>query len=62
MAETEYEVTPAGQIKAPSQRSCIEKILSAWESLPNDIIKKSFEACAVSLPINGSEDEKNPLF
>ena len=33
MAETEHEITPAGQIKAPSRRSCVERILSTWESL-----------------------------
>ena len=61
MAETEHEITPAGRIKAPSRRSCVERILAAWESLQSDIIKKSFEVCAISLPIDGSEDE-NLLF
>ena len=45
MAETEHEITPAGRIKAPSRRSCVERILAAWESLSSDIIKKSFEVC-----------------
>ena len=62
MAETEHEVTPAGCIKAPSRRSCVERILAAWESLPNDIIKKSFEVCGISLPIEGSEYEKIHCF
>ena len=62
MAETEHEITPAGRIKAPSRRSCVERILAAWESLPSDIIKKSFEVCAISLPIDGSEDEKIHCF
>ena len=62
MAETEHEITPAGRIKAPSRRSCVERILAAWERLPSDIIKKSFEVCAISLPINGSEDEKIHCF
>ena len=58
IAETENEITPAGHIKAPSRRSCVERTLAASESLPNDIIKKSFEVCAISLPIDGSEDEE----
>ena len=62
MAETEHEITPAGRIKAPSTRSCVERILAAWESLPSDIIKKSFKVCAISLPIDGSEDEKIHCF
>lgn len=62
MSETEHEITPAGRIKAPSRRSCVERILSAWESLPNDVIKESFKACAISLPIDGSEDEKIHCF
>ena len=62
MAETEHEITPAGRIKAPSRRSCVERILAAWESLPSDIIKKSFEVCAISLPIDGSENEKIHCF
>jgi len=37
-------------------------ILAAWESLQSDIIKKSFEVCAISLPIDGSEDEKIHCF
>ena len=45
MAETEHEITPAGRIKAPSRRSCVERILAAWESLPSDIIKKSVSVC-----------------
>ena len=43
-------------------KCCVERILSAWESLPNDVIKKRFEACAVSLSIDGSEDEKIHCF
>ena len=62
MAETEHEITPAGRIKAPSRRSCVERILSAWKSLPNEVMKTSFEACAVSLPMDGSEDEKIHCF
>ena len=58
MAETGHKITPAGRIEALSRRSCVERILSAWESLPNDVIRNSFEACAVSLPIDGSEDKK----
>ena len=48
--------------KSPSRHSCVERILAAWESLPSDIIKKSFEVCAISLPIDGSEDEKIHCF
>ena len=61
-AETEHDITPAGRIKAPSRRSCVERILAAWESLPSDIIKKSFEVCAISLPSDGWEDEKIHCF
>ena len=57
MAETGHEITPAGRIKATSRRSFVERILSAWESLLDYVIKKSFEACAVPLPIDGSEEE-----
>ena len=62
MAETDHEITPAGRIKAPSRHSCVERILGAWETLPSDIIKKSFEVCAISLSIDGSEDEKIHCF
>ena len=62
MAETEREITPAGRTKVPSRRSCVERILSAWESLLNDVIKWNLETCAVSLPIDGSEDEKIHCF
>ena len=62
MAETEHEITSAGQVKAPSRDSCVEKILSAWESLLNAVTKKSFEACAISLPVDGWKDEKINCF
>ena len=62
LAETEHEITLAGRIKAPSRRSCVERTLAAWERLTSDIFKKSFEVCAISLPINGSEDEKIHCF
>ena len=62
MAETEHEITPAGRTKVPSRCSCVERILSAWESLLNDVIKWNLETCAVSLPIDGSEDEKIHCF
>lgn len=62
MAETEHELTPAGRMKAPSRRSCVDRILSAWESLPAEVIKKSFETCAITLPVDGSEDDKINCF
>ena len=62
MAETEHEITPAGRIKAPSRHSCVKRILAAWESLLSDIIKKSFQVCAISPPIDRSEDEKIHCF
>jgi len=42
MAEAEHEITPAGNIKAPSRRSCIERILAARKSLPIEL-----NVCAV---------------
>ena len=62
IAETKHEITPAGRIKAPSRRSCVKRILAAWESLPSDVIKKSLKVCAILLPIDGSEDEKIHCF
>ena len=50
-----------GRIKALSRHSCVERILAAWESLPSDM-KKSFEVCVISLPINGLKDEKFHCF
>lgn len=62
MVEIEYEVISVGWIKVFLRRSCIERILSVWESFLNDVIKKSFEVCVVLLFINGLEDDKIYFF
>ena len=40
----------------------MERIIAAWESVPNEVIKKSFEVCAIYLPIDGTEDAKIQCF
>ena len=44
--------TAAGNLKAPlpGRKRVIEWILKAWQSLPKEIITKSFRVCALSLP------------
>ena len=32
-------------------------ILDAWNELPTDVIRKSFTSCALSIPVDGSEDD-----
>ena len=62
MAETEHEITPAGRIKAPSRRSCVERILAAWESLPSDIMKKNFEFFRSHCPLTDRKMRKSTVF
>lgn len=54
--------TPAGNLKSPPRRTIIPVILQSWSELSRDLIKKSFPACALNLPTDGSQDEKIVCF
>ena len=51
-----HEATECGNLKAPPRRTVLQWIIDAWAELSTDLVKKSFESCALSPPIDGSAD------
>ena len=58
LAENEHELTAQGNMRAPSRRQMVTWVLEAWKKLPDDLIRKSFNVCALSSSLDGSEDNE----
>ena len=58
MLNGEKTYTPAGNVRAPSKPLCLEWVKRAWESVTTDVVKKSFQACGISVNVDGSEDHE----
>ena len=58
LTEDEHELTAQGNERAPSRRQMVTWVLEAWKKLPDDLIRKSFKACALSSSLDGSEDNE----
>ena len=54
----EMSFTPAGNMRAPSKLLCVQWVKEVWDSLSEDLIKNSFLACGISIPIGGSQDSQ----
>ena len=54
--------TPASNLKAPLRKCVVQWILTALQSLPEELIIKSFRVCALSLPNDGSCDDQIHCF
>ena len=54
----EKSYTTAGNVRAPSKLTCLKWVKKAWDSVTHDVIKRSFEACGISVATDGSEDDK----
>ena len=48
--------TECGNLKPPPRRTIVEWILSAWNDLCSDTIRKSFKACALTSALNCEKD------
>ncbi|PIC25011.1 hypothetical protein B9Z55_018107 [Caenorhabditis nigoni] len=46
----------SGNMRAPPIDVYLQWIVDAWKSLPDELIKKSFEGCALTTVPGGSED------
>ena len=57
MANGQHTFTAAGNIRSPPRGEIVQWILEAWNDLDKDIIVNSFKSCALTLAVNGSEDE-----
>lgn len=58
LAEEDHQLTPQGNMRAPSRQQTIEWVLEAWKKLAAEIIQKSFKVCALSTNLDGSEDDQ----
>jgi len=56
MATGTKSYTAAGNVRAPSKALCLEWVRECWEELPTEIIKKSFQACGISVEIDGTHN------
>lgn len=57
MANGQHTFTAAGNMRAPPRREVVQWILEAWNDLDKEIIVNSFKSCALTLAVDGSEDE-----
>lgn len=58
LAKEGHELTAQGNMRGPSRQQMIEWLLEAWKKLPADIIKKLFKVCALSISLDGAEDDQ----
>ena len=54
--------TAAGNLKAPPRKCVLQWVLTAWQSVPQELIIKSFRVCALSLPNDNSCDDEIHCF
>ena len=49
-------------MKAPSLSLLCEWVKSSWEKVPPKIVEESFLSCAITTPIDGSQDDQIHCF
>ena len=57
-----FEYTRGGNVKPPSRALLCDWVKSSWESVSAEMIKNSFKSCAITTPIDGSEDDEIHCF
>ena len=57
-----YEYTRGGNVRPPSRALLCDWVKSSWQSVSTDMIKNSFKSCAITTPIDGSEDSEFHCF
>jgi len=56
LAKSVNDLAPAGNPKAPPSKNVVEWILHGWTQLDPELIRRSFKACALTIPTDGSQD------
>ena len=56
MATGKKSYTPAGNVRAPSKLQAVQWVKKAWSVVHEDMVRKSFRVCGISVNVNGSED------
>ena len=62
MTSASKEFTKGGNPKPSPLELVIDWIVRAWQELSKELIVKSFEACALTTPLDGSGDENIAYF
>lgn len=57
MAEGVHQFTAGGRQKKPSEELICSWIAQAWQSIPEEMIVRSFLKCGISNNLDGTEDE-----
>ena len=57
MVSGEKEFTKSGAMKRPGLSLVAQWVKEAWESISDDIIKRSFKKCGISNAMDGTEDD-----
>lgn len=51
------EMTPTGRLKKPSLSQMCEWIVAAWNTIPEEMVSKSFKVTSISNAMDGTEDD-----
>uniref|UniRef100_A0A914E307 DDE-1 domain-containing protein n=1 Tax=Acrobeloides nanus TaxID=290746 RepID=A0A914E307_9BILA len=62
MMHGEKEVTKGGNPKSAPMAEYLQWIVDAWDSLPKELISKSFKSCGITNATDGSEDDEIHCF
>jgi hypothetical protein len=62
MNDANKEYTAAGNPRAPPLEIVLDWVYRAWNELPKETIKHSFETCGLTTPFDGSGDCKIHVF
>jgi hypothetical protein len=62
MMHGEKLMTKGGNPAPPSMEIYLQWIVNAWQSLSKDLIIKSFKNCALTIALDGSEDDQIHCF
>ena len=52
-----FEFTPAGKKKAPTCNLVLRWVKDAWQEIPADMVKRSFQSCGISNALDRTEDD-----
>ena len=57
MAAGNHDLTPAGRMQSPTTTPVCEWMRTAWQSVQDETVVKSFKKCGISNALDGSEDD-----
>ena len=57
LRSSDHQLTPTGNMRAPSFEVFCSWVSDAWDSLPKVLISNSFKTCGISIATDGTEDD-----